>query len=678
MKVKSYTELALRDLPYIENPFFAASYASRLLDDRFANVPRDPLGRTISCEGLKRALKNGHLFLVFSSVEGKPFSPVVAWKADSAHPKGGLWHLECDGVGSGLAHDVESLNKWEVTPQTVVHSGPGGIGHLRASGFDGAMIERRTDERYRAQQETDRKLSLPLGASASIAPLASAATPPPATYEKPPEKKNKQRKPVHLEVGIFTDGTLNNAGNIDVFRQRVENECLAPHQNGDIGAAECERRLALLLGNSYANGTSNVAKLRDLYPETDEETEAAITFRRRVYAPGPGSKTGAPDSLEGSMTGLGKTGVIAQVNNAFAGLALVASNLLKDDVIDVLTIDLFGFSRGAAAARHAANEIASGSGGGLGHAFAAMDMQWPKTVAIRFLGLFDTVAGIVNIPDGDFIPSNDLNAPVKLDLDPGSVSTAVQFTAIDECRENFALNSLCNPDGTLPDNFREIALPGAHSDIGGGYHESQTEQLLLSPTLSIEGSATAWPEQTPQWDNLATLEALTEAEGWIGSHCLPLATGEPAALRIYKTVREHPVPDGQVDLDLKLHRQVRGELSQVYLHCMYHLAKRAGIPLDKMDPTDSATTIPKELDLAYRILWEHISQGNDQPKLPPAQNDLLKQRYVHHSDHYNLLEFLIGDTIARSELPFSNARFLSPFRPTSDRKRIVYANQPET
>lgn len=49
-------------------------------------------------------------------------------------------------------------------------------------------------------------------------------------------------------MGIFTDGTLNNAGNIEIYRQQVEETCLVPHSNGEIDDAECERRLALLLG----------------------------------------------------------------------------------------------------------------------------------------------------------------------------------------------------------------------------------------------------------------------------------------------------------------------------------------------------------------------------------------------------------------------------------------------
>lgn len=667
MNIKSHWDLQLRDLPFIESPFFARIIATKLVNDPVSNVPQDPSGRQMGVEQLKKALERGQLFLISDRL---PSLPVVVWKPDSAHPNGGLWHL-VGGIDGGLSRDVEALNQWEVTPDTICLSGPGCLGQLGAFGLNDTLNERRAKKRNLATQNAQRHLSLPLGASVAVAPIAAAA---PTNRAVP---GNNIRKTVHLEVGIFTDGTLNNAGNIDVFRQRVEDECLTPHQNGEIDDAECEHRLSLLLGDSYANGTSNIAKLRDLYTETRDETETEINIRRRVYVPGAGSKTGERDSLEGMMTGLGETGVIAQVGRAFSEVAFRASEVANDNIVDVLIIDLFGFSRGAAAARHAANDIASGPNGKLAQAFSANGIPWPEQVTIRFLGLFDTVAGIVNIRNGDFTPSNNRNSPINLYLSPSTVANAVQFTAIDECRENFALNSLYHPDGTLPDNFREIALPGVHSDIGGGYHDSHTERLLLHPRLSIKGSAAAWPEQTMQWDNLATLKVAVETEGWIGPKSLPLPQGEPASLSVHKSVRELPEPYSRVDLELILLRQVRGELSQVYLHCMHSLAKQAGVPFGKMDPTDSATAIPTELDSIQGVLWEQIWHGSNQPKLPTSQNNLLKQRYIHHSDHYNPHEFIMFDTIVRSDTPFATATFLSPFRPTQNRKRIVYGNKPD-
>ena len=50
----------------------------------------------------------------------------------------------------------------------------------------------------------------------------------------------------------------------------------------------------------------------------------------------------------------------------------------------------------AAAARHAAHEINQGEKGLLAQLFAENGILWPETVEIRFVGLFDSVAAIVN------------------------------------------------------------------------------------------------------------------------------------------------------------------------------------------------------------------------------------------------------------------------------------------
>lgn len=213
---------------------------------------------------------------------------------------------------------------------------------------------------------------------------------------------------------------------------------------------------------------------------------------------------------------MGETGVIEQVKRAFSDLADFIKVSINDETLASLTIDLFGFSRGAAAARHAANQIAEGPGGGLGQAMSKRGLELPAHTKIRFIGLFDTVAGIVNPLNGDFSPSNASNEPLDIRLDSGIAERVVQLAAANEKRANFALNSLRTPDGALPSNFTEFVLPGAHSDIGGGYQEDEVERVVLSPTLSIEGSDTKWPKQTMKWDNLASLQHQVSSEGWVG------------------------------------------------------------------------------------------------------------------------------------------------------------------
>ena len=59
MKVKSRLELELRDLPYIESPFFAASYAAELIDHPVSDVPRNRSGKEMSVKALERELRDG-------------------------------------------------------------------------------------------------------------------------------------------------------------------------------------------------------------------------------------------------------------------------------------------------------------------------------------------------------------------------------------------------------------------------------------------------------------------------------------------------------------------------------------------------------------------------------------------------------------------------------------------
>lgn len=78
--------------------------------------------------------------------------------------------------------------------------------------------------------------------------------------------------------------------------------------------------------------------------------------------------------------------------------------------IDELVLDVFGFSRGAATARHfVSREIYDTTGslygeykGRLVKAFEREGIPWPNKVTVRFLGLFDTVAAVADLDNLDF------------------------------------------------------------------------------------------------------------------------------------------------------------------------------------------------------------------------------------------------------------------------------------
>src|SRR5690554_2051966 len=664
MKLVRPSELRACDLPLIETPFFAADKARRLVKENdhvrsnmhslFRHHYRD---RGNIAETVHRAVKDGELMLVCEGWDG-PFSPMVTWQPDNSSPAGGRWRVNDSWIytPSAIESAVAQLNECGVTPDQLRQSDPWGVGALEVNMFSMHYRQCQRQEQAAQGSEDDHRLSLPLGASALVAPVLMSAS----AAEGAKEDSSQEPSPkIHLEVGLFTDGTMNNAANTQAFKEQLEQECLIPYENNTISREECERRMGLMLGDSYANAASNVAKLWDLYIEEETEVEGTSTYRFSIYAPGAGTKTGDDDVLYSAATGMGEAGIVPQVTYAFSQLAQQAKDTFQDKPINRLTLDLFGFSRGAAAARHAAHEINQGESGLLAEILAQNHIPWPEMVEIRFVGLFDSVAAIVNPAAGDLSPHNNRNHPVKLYLDPGKVGQAVHLTAAHEHRRNFALNSLRSRDGSLPANFREISLPGVHSDIGGGYGDSQREDVLLSPRLQVPRDRLRWPDKTLQWDNLEAKRKQVEAAGWIGPDNLPVRQSEqlqawpidlgpegPARLEIVIKRYNHPAPDGRVELVLRMLRQVRGEYSRVPLRLMHRLAVDNSVPLKKIPDRDDMN-LPTDLLSIHQQLQEQVSGGEDTPSLSANDLDLLLQRYIHYSAHYNGIETLVAGTPAK-------------------------------
>lgn len=681
-------DLKAYHLPRIESPFIGASMARRLVQADGSIVPSN-VASTIRAGSSDRnhladivyqAVADCRLMLVHTGSD-RPLSPMVAWQTDESLPAGGRWRINGSGISSpyGIRKAVEELNACDITPEKLRQYHPHGIGGLGVGLFSANYRQWERSEQASQSGPADHRLSLPLGAAASVAPLKTAAAPTTDRAQTNPPKTSPQK--VHLEVGIFTDGTMNNAANAQSFAEQLEQECLIPYENDEISRDECEWRMGLLMGDSYANAATNVAKLRDMYMEGEQESDGSITYQRFVYAPGAGTKTGDSDKWYGAATGMGEAGVIQQVNYAFSRLVLRVKEDLQGKAIDSLTVDLFGFSRGAAAARHAAHEVNQGKSGLLAQRFAEYGILWPERVEVRFVGLFDSVAAIVNPFSGDLFAHNDRNHPVKLYLDPGKVGHVVHLTAAHEHRKNFALNSIRNRDGSLPTNFREITLPGAHSDIGGGYGDSQREEVLLSPMLPVPKNRLRWPEKTAEWDNLEAQKQQLTVEGWIGPYNLPVRQSDqvqawpkdlgsegPARLEIITQRYDHPAPDGRVDLALRMLREVRGEYSLVALRLMHYLAVSNNVPFKDVDTRKVGTTLPEELEPILSQVLEEVTKGNQTPSFVAEDLELLLQRYIHHSAHYNSIEAQVAGLPAKLGMLF-------PHSPAPSGERFVYSQK---
>ncbi|MFP3504282.1 DUF2235 domain-containing protein [Burkholderia sp. SIMBA_062] len=137
-------------------------------------------------------------------------------------------------------------------------------------------------------------------------------------------------------------------------------------------------------------------------------------------------------------------------------------------------INVIGFSRGAAGARAFVHKlINSWAPGGNLVKFAG---KYALPYQVNFLGLFDTVASVgppdftratvdIGSFDGHFAFAN--NGAMRI---PESVRYCVHAFSIHEQRMSFPVDSIREIGGAYPSGIRhEIAYPGVHSDVGGGY-----------------------------------------------------------------------------------------------------------------------------------------------------------------------------------------------------------------
>ena len=274
---------------------------------------------------------------------------------------------------------------------------------------------------------------------------------------------NKVGRVKDLTIGIFFDGTNNNKNNTkakEYFDKRVQGEKLTHEET--ISAEAYRKQGRDKKNSSYYNDWSNVARLCDSYPEN-----------QAVYVDGIGTETEKSDSLLGA--GLGTafvfegTGILDKVKD---GCKKLADKLVenKKKRIEILYLDVFGFSRGAAAARVFLDEISQkayplsvtrkNKGGWLGY-FLSENRIEVDLIKVRFLGLFDTVSSYSALisanPDFDNdtkeLPLNNLS----------KAKTVIHFTATDEYRNNFSL--------TKTRSGKEREFPGVHSDVGGSYND---------------------------------------------------------------------------------------------------------------------------------------------------------------------------------------------------------------
>lgn len=280
-------------------------------------------------------------------------------------------------------------------------------------------------------------------------------TPQPPQLDQDPKRDSEDRKRVKVRMSLFFDGTGNNRVNTDHRINRTD--VYRKHRKE----------------GSYANDYSNVARI-ELHID-EENVPEGYDHYISVYTEGIGTVDSDDDNLiPGQSLGKGETGIIGKVDKGLLrAAAVLAKKVPHDCVIEKLTIDTCGFSRGAAAARYCV------------HRLRHEETRWfrkkrslqqilegmgytVESIKVLAVGLYDTVSA--------FGRPKDESDVQELKLDAVREAKAVlHLAAAEEYRRNFSLTNI----DSAGSNGKQIFLPGAHSDVGGGYAEGENETKRL-------------------------------------------------------------------------------------------------------------------------------------------------------------------------------------------------------
>jgi len=291
----------------------------------------------------------------------------------------------------------------------------------------------------------------------------------------------------NLQIGIFFDGTKNNmekdepglsetniARLFSLYPVARDAKIQKKYISG-VGTrlVEISEKEETKFGSAFATGgyarvllamlwVLNYISMRVLNKQifSAEQIKGLCSEDRSGPIPAALQRLGRDDGLmgyEGSEVG--------RNNFFFAQAKILEESIVASGVkVSECILDVFGFSRGAAQARVFCSWIES----------LTIDGKLAGVpVTFRFLGIFDTVAsaGIVASIGGAIVNSTGGHngwAKVKYLRVSSRVKTCVHMVAMHELRKNFPLDEV-SVDGIIPLNCREVAYPGAHSDVGGGY-----------------------------------------------------------------------------------------------------------------------------------------------------------------------------------------------------------------
>lgn len=296
------------------------------------------------------------------------------------------------------------------------------------------------------------------------------------TLDKAPEDP-KNKNPLTIRIVLLCDGTNNNNANIaerEKFEANMDSSSYDDFGNG--------------LDTSYDNGRTNIATME---PHVNYgEGVGGYSYVAKVYVQGQGTTQFQADDTKGLAMGAGLSGVYERAREGIRdALKLIHTKLLLENppekyFIKQVDVDVFGFSRGAATARHAIHVVTteesvvitdpSGYGAQIvvtnQPLFDRLRVTYGYTemhanrVKIIFAGLYDTVVSVnASQLKPAWLANNTRNQKAV-----AKARCALHLAAADEHRKDFPLHKI--KSALDAGTGAEYYLPGVHSDIGGSYN----------------------------------------------------------------------------------------------------------------------------------------------------------------------------------------------------------------
>ncbi|MFC3757303.1 phospholipase effector Tle1 domain-containing protein [Chryseobacterium tructae] len=408
-----------------------------------------------------------------------------------------------------------------------------------------------------------------------------------------PDKKPKQNDKVKKNVvfNMFFDGTMNNMTNT----------------TERIGKTDVYNRKSNKKDDSYTNFYSNVALL---YMNNDvKENEDII----KIYTEGIGTEDKKMDqTFPGGALGTGiaiyMRGIKDKVQRGIQQMKDFADKKYFDKGVSIgkVTINVFGFSRGAAAARYFLSQDSL--------IMIKLNLKSFQDITFNFIGLFDTVAsyGILHLNDVIELQLKLKNRAKKI----------VQLAAADEYRNNFKLTNI---DSSVKAGVGyQLTMPGVHSDIGGGYSEVSDEKRYLGEYMVYgDNDITAKKE-------LEKIKKRYIEEGWY----------QPEQFMITKELKTNFSKLYNLSYShLYTLYGVRKGLSNSYQYIPFAIMKTFCEKHGKMvfkKTTDNIYTVSKELQTVKGELYDYAIKNDGinslAVTLPKEQLMWVRNKYLHRSN----------------------------------------------